>query len=120
MATVIIQLFLLILVGSALATEIAIPTVRRVPNEDKNRTIVNAESKFSFVYPSGWAPRIDISLPGVKSIVQSTSSTRVANCNVRAVIDTRLNSISNDEYIAKVFPRNDPSELLRQFKDAAG
>lgn len=80
------------------------------------QTFENNEFGFSFKIPHGWK-KLDSSLvPGVKALVKSGAKGASSNCNIRAVLNEKFKSISSKEYISMVYPNNDPSDFISEYK----
>jgi hypothetical protein len=111
-------LFLVFLVSTVCAGTIQLPSVSDSPLSRAARKADERSSGFTAVIPEGWARRTDMQVPGVVLIIQATSKDRAANCNVRSAYNDRLLRFSNTEYLQRVFPADDPSELLASYNSS--
>ena len=101
---------------SVYAETIQIPSASDSTSNRAARQVNDRINGFTAVIPQGWARRTDLQLPGVVLIAQATAKERVANCIVRSTYNDRFLEFSNDEYLQRVFPSDDPSELLASYK----
>ncbi len=76
----------------------------------------NNEFGFSFEIPQGWRELDNSLAPGVKALVGSGDKGASSNCNIRAVLNEKFKSISSKEYISIVYPNNDPSDFISEYK----
>ena len=109
---------LLFFTSSVCAGVIQLPSISDSPSSRAVRQVDERSNGFTVVIPEGWARRTDFNIPGVVLIVQATAKDRAANCNVRSVYNDRLLGLSNPEYLQRVFPGEDPSELLASYKSS--
>lgn len=111
-----LSLFLIFFASSVNARIIQLPSAPDSPSTQAARQVDERLNGFTAVIPEGWARRSDLKMPGVVFIIQATSKNRAANCNVRSVYNARLLGVSSAEYLERVFPADDPSELLASYK----
>lgn len=113
-----LSLLIIFFTSAACAEAIQLPTASDSPSSRAARQVDEKANGFTAVIPEGWVRRTDLKMPGVVLIVQASAKDRVANCNVRSAYNDRLLGFSNAEYLRRVFPADDPSELLASYKAA--
>ena len=111
-----LSLAIIFFTSSVCAGTIQLPSASDSPSSRAARKVDERANGFTVVIPEGWARRTDLKMPGVVLIVQATAKDRAANCNVRSAYNDRLLDFSNAEYLRRVFPADDPTELLASYK----